>query len=96
MPQTQVIFTRQARKGLEKAPKEIRQRLVVWIKDVEEVGLSAANAARPGLRPHPLTGQLQGLWAIRLSLQWRVIYDVSADQIIITLLEVTPHDYRTR
>jgi addiction module RelE/StbE family toxin len=92
----QVLFTKRARKGLEKAPKDIRLKLATWVEEVESLGLDAANAARPGLRPHLLTGKLQGLWAICLNERWRAIYEVSDNQVVITILEVTHHDYRTR
>jgi len=85
-----------AKKSFEKAPKVVQQKFLAWIRDVEALGLEAANAARPGYQPHPLLGNRQGEMAVRLNQQWRIIYTVDEGVLIVTVLELTPHDYRTR
>lgn len=94
---TTVQFTKTAFKGYQQAPKVVRDKVDFWVGAVSNHGLPVANQSRPGLKPHPLSGQRQGQFAIRLNGQWRLIYEVSENGIItVSILEVTPHDYRTR
>ena len=46
-----------------------------------------------GFRDEALTGQWFGYRSSRLSLKWRVIYQVIAKVLWIQVVEVTPHDY---
>lgn len=92
---TQVRFTKSASKGLDKAPPQVQTKLRRWVSDVERNGLASGQLA--GYRDEALSGQRQGQRSIRLNQQWRAIYTVDEQGIVlVTILEVTPHDYRTR
>lgn len=94
--ETVVIITRIARKGLTKAPRHIQDKLKTWVLTVQQFGAAAARKL-PAYHDEPLKGERQGQRSIRLNKQWRAIYtEDNNQQITLTLLEVTPHDYRTR
>ena len=93
---THITLTKQAQKGFAKAPQQVQNKLLKWMRDVEAKGLAVVSV-QPAYHDEPLTGQRLGQRSIRFNLQWRAIYTLqSNDTLLITLLEVTPHDYRTR
>lgn len=92
----QVVITRAARKGLENAPPHVRDKFGIWVKTVRLFGLTKARSV-PSFHDEPLQGKRQGQRSIRLNKQWRAIYtETEADTILVTVLEVNAHDYRTR
>lgn len=92
-----VVFSKHAFKSYRQAPQTVRDKVDLWIESVNHLGLTVANQERPGLKPHPLSGRRQGQFAIRLTGQWRLIYEVHENGVVtVFILEVTPHDYRTR
>lgn len=84
-------------KQIKKIPQEIVFRLMRWIRTVEEFGLVEARKVK-GYHDEPLKGLRQGQRSIRLGIKWRAIYTQSktGEVNIITVEEVTPHDYRTK
>ena len=84
---------RRVDKRLSGAPKEILKRYEKW-KDI------ASLSGPPGLRwikgfhDEALSGAWTGHRASRLGLQWRVIYRVVAEEQVLQVASVTPHDYR--
>lgn len=83
-----------ALKQLRKAPKHVALKLAAWINDVSERGLEEVRKV-PGFNDHPLKGHLAGKRAIRLSLQWRAVYEVRDNRVaeFVFIEEVHPHDY---
>jgi len=59
-----------------------------------EKGLSSTARAIKGFRDEALSGEWKGHRSSRLGLQWRVIYRVVANAMLIQVIQVTPHDYR--
>ena len=47
-----------------------------------------------GFRDEALSGDWKGYRSSRLNEQWRVIYQVVADALLVQVVRVTPHDYR--
>lgn len=91
-----VQFHPRASKAFEKAPLQVRVKLGKWARAVEVSGLEAVRLI-PGYHDEPLQGHHKGHRSIRLNNQWRAIYEVQTNgQILVTILEVTPHDYRKR
>lgn len=91
-----VQITKQARRGLEKAPAHVRDKFLTWVLSVQEFGLEAVRQV-PGYHDEPIQGQREGQRSIRLNKQWRAFYTETSDQqIVVTILEVTPHDYRKK
>jgi proteic killer suppression protein len=91
-----IQFSRQARKAFNKVPDIIQTKLMTWVMTVELEGLVYVQTIK-GFHDEPLKGKRAGQRSIRLSRQWRAIYQiVNKEPVLITILEVTPHDYRTR
>ncbi|MBS0440157.1 MAG: type II toxin-antitoxin system mRNA interferase toxin, RelE/StbE family [Proteobacteria bacterium] len=76
-----------------RVPVEILKRYEKW-KDI--VMLSGPQGLRSikGFRDEALSGGWQGYRSSRLNEQWRVIYEVVAQDILVRVERVAPHDYR--
>ena len=86
---------RRIEKQLSKAPLEVQKRYEKWKDIVELSGPSGLRMIR-GLRDEALRGEWKGHRSSRLSLQYRVIYAVEGDRLIVQVVEVIPHDYRRK
>ena len=40
------------------------------------------------------SGELRGYRSSRLNLQYRVIYKIERDEVLIQVVQLTPHDYK--
>lgn len=74
-------------------PIEILKRYEKW-KDIVRLSGSQGLRAIKGFHDEALTGEWKGCRSSRLGLQWRVIYQVFADRVLIQVIQVTAHDYR--
>ena len=74
-------------------PIEILKRYEKW-KDVARLSGPPGLRMIKGFHDEALSGEWQGHRSSRLGLQWRVIYRVSAEVLLIQVIHVTPHDYR--
>jgi addiction module RelE/StbE family toxin len=85
-------------KQLRKAPQHITVKLMAWVADVEQRCVEEVRKV-PGYNDHPLKGDLAGKRAIRLSLQWRAVYEIRTTSDgelsveFIDVQEVHPHAY---
>jgi proteic killer suppression protein len=86
---------RRVDKQLLKAPLDVQKRYEKW-KDIVELSGPAGLKLIRGLRDEALRGEWKGYRASRLNQQYRVIYRVEGDRLIVLVLEVTPHDYRRK
>lgn len=78
---------------LEKLPLEILKRYEKW-KDI--VHLSGPEGLRliRGFNDEALQGEWKGYRSSRLNLQYRVIYKIVHEEVLVQVIRVTPHDYR--
>ncbi|MDX1250856.1 MAG: type II toxin-antitoxin system mRNA interferase toxin, RelE/StbE family [Gammaproteobacteria bacterium] len=74
-------------------PKEVLKRYEKW-KDVAAISGPPGLRAIKGFHDEALSGEWKGYRSSRLGLQWRVIYRVVADVLLVQVIQVTPHDYR--
>ena len=74
-------------------PIEILKRYEKW-KDIARVSGPPGLHAIKGFHDEALSGEWKGHRSSRLGLQWRVIYSVVANVLLIQVVQVTPHDYR--
>jgi addiction module RelE/StbE family toxin len=74
-------------------PIEILKRYEKW-KDIVRMSGPQGLRAIKGFHDEALTGEWKGCRSSRLGLQWRVIYQVVADRVLIQVIQVTAHDYR--
>jgi addiction module RelE/StbE family toxin len=86
---------RQADKELSsgRVPVEILKRYEKW-KDIASLSGPQGLRAIKGFRDEALSGEWKGCRSSRLNEQWRVIYQVVADVLLVQVIRVTPHDYR--
>lgn len=74
-------------------PTEVLKRYEKW-KDIARLSGPLGLRAIKGFHDEALAGEWQGHRSSRLGLQWRVIYQVVADVLLIQVIQVTAHDYR--
>ena len=76
-----------------------------YMNDTATAYITAIHAARhspldlrliKGFHDEALRGEWKGHRSSRLGLQYRVIYEVVASEILIKVVDVTAHDYRRK
>ena len=82
-------------KKLHRIPEEILKWYEKW-KDI--VRLSGPQGLRliKGFHDEALGGKWKGHRSSRLSAQYRVIYQIESQKVLVLVMDVTPHDYRRR
>jgi len=86
---------RKVTKSLKSAPIEVLKRYEKW-KDIVTISGPRGLRKISGLRDESLTGDWKGYRSSRLNLQYRVIYKVDGDKVLVHVENVTPHDYRRK
>jgi addiction module RelE/StbE family toxin len=86
---------RRVSKQLKTLPTDVLKRYEKW-KDI--VAISGPQGLRKikGLHDESLSGDWKGHRSSRLNQQYRVIYKVEKDKVLIQVVNVTPHDYRRK
>ena len=74
-------------------PIEILKRYEKW-KDIARISGSLGLQAIKGFHDEGLAGDWKGSRSSRLGLQWRVIYQIVADRMLVQVIQVTARDYR--
>lgn len=74
-------------------PKDILKRYEKW-KDIVQLSGPPGLRLIKGFHDEALSGEWRGHRSSRLGAQWRVIYRVVADQVLIRVVSITAHDYR--
>ena len=80
---------------LKRLPDEILKRYQKW-KDIVEVSGPAGLRLIRGFRDEPLSGEWQDHRSSRLNEQYRVIYRIEREEVVVEVVSVTPHDYRRK
>jgi Txe/YoeB family toxin of Txe-Axe toxin-antitoxin module len=80
------------RKACQVAPLAVVKKYELWKNLVRRHG-PAKLREFPGFHDELLKGERAGQRSSRLSLQYRVIYEVDRSQITVSVLELTPHKY---
>jgi len=87
---------RQVEKSLSSGvPDEILKRYEKW-KDIASISGPQGLRLIRGFRDEALAGRWESFRSSRLNEQWRVIYRVEAEVLLVQVVRVTPHDYRSR
>lgn len=84
---------RRVSKQLDSIPTDVLKRYEKW-KDIVTISGPQGLRKIEGFRDESLSGEWKGHRSSRLNQQYRVIYKVEKDQILIEVVSVTPHDYR--
>jgi len=91
----EVYEHRRIDKQLQKLPVDILKKYEKWKDIVEISGPSGLRLIR-GFRDEALRGEWKGHRSSRLSQQYRIIYKVDGDRLLVEVVEVNPHDYRRK
>lgn len=82
-------------KQLKTLPVEILKRYEKW-KDI--VSISGPNGLKQikGFNDEPLRGEWKGYRSSRLNIQYRIIYEIEKEQIVVKVIRITAHDYQRK
>jgi addiction module RelE/StbE family toxin len=80
---------------IRKLPAEILKRYEKW-KDIVTVSGPQGLRLIKGFNDEGLSGEWKGHRSSRLSQQYRVVYRVEKDLVLVEVVSVTPHDYRRK
>ena len=82
------------RKQLKKVPRHIVDALQTWADKIEVFGMAEVRKIK-GYHDEPLKGDRRGQRSVRLSRQWRAIYEEHdhGEVHLVVVEEVTPHAY---
>lgn len=86
---------RKAVKSLGSLPNDVLRRYEKW-KDIMAISGPTGLRQIKGFRDEALRGERKGYRSSRLNLQYRVIYRIEKEQILVQVLDVTAHDYRSK
>ena len=91
----EVYEHRTAVKQLESLPVDVLKRYEKW-KDI--VSISGPDGLRQirGFRDEALRGEWKGHRSSRLNVQYRVIYKIEKQLVLVQVVNLTPHDYRRK
>ena len=91
----EIFERRKAVKQLETLPIDVLKRYEKW-KDI--VSISGPDGLRQikGFRDEALRGEWKGHRSSRLNIQYRVIYKIQKDLVLVQVVNVTPHDYQRK
>jgi addiction module RelE/StbE family toxin len=70
----------------QRAHPELRRRIAQTLRGLEQ------DPLQPHLRLHPLSGQLAGLHAVRVTHAYRIVLTIRISEREITLLSIGSHD----
>lgn len=86
---------RKAVKQLASLPIDVLKRYEKW-KDI--ISISGPDGLKQirGFRDEALRGEWRGHRSSRLNVQYRVIYKIEKDLVLVQVVDVTPHDYRRK
>ncbi|MBI3574679.1 MAG: type II toxin-antitoxin system mRNA interferase toxin, RelE/StbE family [Gammaproteobacteria bacterium] len=84
---------RRVNKQAAAVPRDILKRYEKW-KDIAEISGPPGLRLIKGFRDEALSGEWRGYRSSRLSLQWRVIYRIVAEELLFQVASITAHDYR--
>lgn len=90
-----ILEHRQLDKQLGKVPVEILKRYEKW-KDIVEISGPQGLRLIKGFHDEALRGEWRGFRSSLLNQQYRVIYRIEGDELLVEVIEVNPHDYRRK
>ena len=91
----QVLEHRRVTRRLDRLPREILKRYEKW-KDIVQLSGPAGLQVIKGFQDEALRGEWRGHRSSRLGQQFRVIYQVARQEVVVKVIDVTAHDYRKK
>ena len=89
----EILEHRRTWKQLDRLPLDIMKRYEKW-KDIVHLSGPLGLRQIKGFNDETLRGKWQGHRSSRLSSQYRVIYRIEQDKVLVEVIRVTAHDYR--
>jgi len=89
----EVYEHRRMSRRVQRLPIEVLKRYEKW-KDIVRVSGPAGLRLIKGFHDEALRGEWRGHRSSRLGLQYRVIYTLVAQEILVEVIDITAHDYR--
>ena len=80
---------------LRKLPDEVNKRYEKW-KDIVAVSGPQGLRMIKGFHDESLFGKWKGHRSSRLNQQFRVLYRIESDRILVQVVSITAHDYRKK
>jgi addiction module RelE/StbE family toxin len=80
---------------LGRLPDEVLKRYEKW-KDIVRISGPQGLRAIKGFHDEALRGEWKGCRSSRLGRQYRVIYEVEVNAVLVYVLDLTAHDYRRK
>ena len=90
-----ILEHRRVARRLPKFPLEVLRRYEKW-KDIVLISGPAGLRLIKGFHDEALRGEWKGHRSSRLGDHYRVIYLIEATEIIVKVIDLTPHDYRRK
>ena len=84
-----VVESRLLVRQVQRAPRDVQEQYVFWRRLVQQQGPQLGG----GFRVHALHGDRKGQKSAWLNRQWRVIFKVLGNELVVEALELTPHKY---
>jgi addiction module RelE/StbE family toxin len=91
----QILEHKRLSRRCKSLPLEILKRYEKW-KDIVSISGPTGLRAIRGFNDESLKGQWKGYRSSRLGQQYRVIYKIEAENILVRVVDLTPHDYRKK
>ncbi len=91
----EIYEQRRVSKTLSGIPVQVLKRYEKW-KDIVRVSGPQGLRAIKGFHDEALRGDWKGHRSSRLGQQYRVIYQVEAQEVLVYVMDVTAHDYRRK
>ena len=86
-----IFEQRRVSKQLIALPQDVLKRHEKWKDNVAISGPEGLKQIK-GFRDEALRGEWKGHRSSRLNIQYRVIYRIEKDQVLVQAVSVTPHD----
>jgi addiction module RelE/StbE family toxin len=91
----QILEHRRVVRRLAKTPIDVLKRYEKW-KDIVTISGPQGLRVIKGFRDEALRGDWKGHRSSRLGDQYRVIYLVAEQEIVVKVIDLTAHDYRRK
>lgn len=91
----EVYEHRRAANQLDRLPRDVLKRYEKW-KDIVRVSGPRGLRQIRGFNDEALRGEWKGHRSSRLSQQYRIIYRIERDRVLVEVVNVTAHDYRKK
>jgi addiction module RelE/StbE family toxin len=91
----EVYEHRRLSRRLSRIPTDVLKRYEKW-KDIVRVSGPSGLRLIKGFHDEALRGEWRGCWSSRLGGQYRIIYEVLAQEVRVQVIDITAHDYRRR